>query len=686
MRRSCFLLLAACVAMAPAAPARAWDGLFRPAVDYDVADDARSLAIGDLDGDGDLDLAVTNWLDNSVSVLLANGDGTFQPAANYQTGSGARSVVMGYFDANDDLDLAVANNQDDDVSVLLGHGDGTFGPAMSYTAASLPLAIATADIDENGHADLVVANGGGNNVSVLRGNGDGTFQSPVNSPAGTNPRSVAIADLDGDGHRDLVVTNYYDDAISILFGAGDGTFATPVSYGAGVGPSFGAIGHLNGDDHWDLAVCNYTSGNVSVLLGNGDGTFQWASNYSVGPQGPRSVAIAELDGFPGVDLVTANEVPGSISVLPGTGYGSFGERLHCYTGDSSWGVGTADLDGDGNTDVAVANRISDDVSVLLSIARPSFMDIADVGNDQGGQVRLEWRATSYDGEGSPAPVTGYGVYRRQDEFLRGPDGNDRPPGWDYLVTVPAHGDPSYQCVVPALCDSTEQGGVCWSVFSVRAETREPLVYIDSAPDSGYSVDNLAPEPPPALRGDFDPEVGSVALSWAPSPSGDLQYYELHRGEGPDFTPGTANRIYAGADTFYVDVSSEWDETTYYKAAAVDFGGNRSEYAWVSAPATGVHGEDSVRSLAVFAPRPNPFGLATTLAYDLPEPTRVSLRIFGASGRVVRTLLDGTSRQAGRHAVSWDGRDDNGRSVASGVYFLRVEAYGSVLTEPMVLLR
>ncbi len=336
---------------------------------------------------------------------------------------------------------------------------------------------------------------------------------------------------------------------------------------------------------------------------------------------------------------------------------------------------------------------------------PAIASITDVGNDQGRQVRLEWLRSGFDVAGSGTVITGYGIYRRRDEFLRegesvhaqigdavpgfteGASGEPdaRLAGWDYIDAVPARGDSIYLYVAPTLCDSTELDGICWSAFFVSATTPDPLVYFDSPPDSGYSIDNLAPEPPTPLRGEFDEATGFVGLSWPPSPSPDLQYYELHRGEDLDFVPNLANRIYADVDTSFVDASTQWNESTYYKVAAVDFGGNRSAYSVCSALSTGVPDGELPASFAVHAPRPNPFGPSTTIAYDVPRAARVSVRVYDASGRLVRTLLD-RAVEPGRHASVWDGRDSGGRAVAAGVYFCRVETEGKGLVRRVVLLK
>src|SRR5207248_3170830 len=148
-------------------------------------------------GDGKQDLAVTNFSDNNVSVLLGKGDGTFAAPVSFAAGKSPTSVAMADFNGDGKPDLAVANGGDRNVSVLLGNGDGTFGPAVNFAADGYPYYVRVADFNGDGHPDLVVADGTAGfspsqTVSVLLGKGDGTFRSAVNFGVGTNPRSVVV--------------------------------------------------------------------------------------------------------------------------------------------------------------------------------------------------------------------------------------------------------------------------------------------------------------------------------------------------------------------------------------------------------------------------------------------------------------------------------------------------------------
>src|SRR5215813_12553524 len=208
--------------------------------DYPVGSEPTSVAIADLNGDGNPDVVVPNFHSNTLSVLFGNGDGSFKSAVSYATGNGPISVAAADFNGDHKLDLVVVNESKNDVGILLGNGNGTFKAQVTYStgAGGNPLSVQVGDFNGDNNLDLAVADFHTQQVSILIGNGDGTFQ-PVKAYAtGANPSSVVMADFNGDGKLDLALTSTplassAGNLLSLLPGNGDGTFRAPTVFGTG---------------------------------------------------------------------------------------------------------------------------------------------------------------------------------------------------------------------------------------------------------------------------------------------------------------------------------------------------------------------------------------------------------------------------------------------------------------------
>jgi hypothetical protein len=343
------------------------DGTFGSARYFAAGSSPSSVAVGDFNGDGKQDLAVAGEY-GDLSVLLGNGDGSFQAARTSYVGGGVGldSVAVGDFNGDGSLDLAATNSYGRDVGVLLGNGDGSF-QAPHYFAAHDGQSVTVSDLNGDGIPDLITGS------SVLLGNGDGSFQAPRNF---VGESRTAVGDFNGDGIPDLAVVAP-GGGVSVLLGNGDGTFAPTAapSYAAGDFVESLAVGDFNGDGIPDLAVANdaYYSGTVSVLLGNADGSFQPARTFAAGA-GPAFVAVGDFNGDGIPDLVVADSTSDGVGVLLGNGDGSFQAPLYFSTGIESQpcSVTVGDFNGDGIPDLVVADRNSGTASVLLGNGDGSF--------------------------------------------------------------------------------------------------------------------------------------------------------------------------------------------------------------------------------------------------------------------------------------------------------------------------
>ncbi len=378
---------------------------FLAAVNYPVGVSPNSPVVADFNADGAADIAVTNFLSNSVSVLMGNGNGTFAPAVSYGTGANPSSLAIGDFNGDGKFDLVSANSGNGGgttFSILLGNGNGTFQTAVHYNSGgSIPVSVAVGDFNNDGKDDLAVTNQAGNTLSILLGNSNGTFQLPVSYVAGTNPSSVAVGDFNGDSILDLAVGNPNSQNVSILLGNGNGTFQSAVNYGVGSNPVTNAIavGYFNADSILDLAVGNGGGHAVIVMLGVGDGTFQTPVSYNLGVGNGNSVRTGDFDGDGHKDLAAATGPGNAVSVLAGNGDGTFQTPLTFGVGSDAGMAVVGDFNGDGKPDLAVSNAGSNNVSVLLN---NTISPIAPTVNVTGGTF-------DYDGAPHAATATATGV-------------------------------------------------------------------------------------------------------------------------------------------------------------------------------------------------------------------------------------------------------------------------------------
>jgi hypothetical protein len=393
-----------------------------------------SLAIGDFNGDGKLDLVAASTYDNVVDVLIGKGDGTFQPAVAYSTldpnnasESNPFGVTVADFNGDGKPDLAVGEGNG--IGVLLNKGDGAFGTAVYYDGkpicnCSRTNGIASADLNHDKKIDIVL---GMNNGAVpFLNNGEGVFTpEPVVGNYSPWAQLVAIADINGDGKPDILFGDI-SGGVRTYLGKGNGTFTDGEQYPVGVGVSQAyslVVGDFNNDKLPDFAIGTTSGGQVISALGSVDGTFRTTAQYGWG-NGAYGFNLAAADfngdGYPDVVYSGVNYDQGeggTFAIMLDSSHGVLGSPTFITAGCEynlvEW-VAVGDVNGDGKSDVVVTLENSTNtgcqngtLAVLDGLGTGKFKKAAYYSTGSSAQA-YEVKLADINGDGKLDIVTANG--------------------------------------------------------------------------------------------------------------------------------------------------------------------------------------------------------------------------------------------------------------------------------------
>jgi hypothetical protein len=343
-----------------------------------------SIALADVNHDGRVDILVANTEGETLSVLLGDGKGKFTaaPGSPFACGKSPNDIAVGDFNGDGNLDVVIANTGTPYLTILLGDGKGGFraSPHSPFATTSNPHVhgVAVGDFNGDGKLDVVTDSWGRNQILMFTGDGAGNLNLPGKIfNVGKRPyERLRSADFSKDGIADVVTTDLDQNAVTILLGDGRGGFteAKGSPFAAGAAPWAVAIDDMNKDGNLDVVVIPYAPEvkdpqqvGMSVLLGDGKGGFTTmrGSPFSLaGCGGPDRIATGDLNGDGLRDVVVSCAQSNSLVFFMGTRNGGF-QISSRQLKDVGWsGLAVADLNGDKKDDLVVSNNGSGTITIL----------------------------------------------------------------------------------------------------------------------------------------------------------------------------------------------------------------------------------------------------------------------------------------------------------------------------------
>jgi hypothetical protein len=345
---------------------------FQPAVNYSIGPNPDGVCLADFNADGHPDMAVTSDAPDKIVVRFNLGNGTFGAPVTTLLGGGTspHTPVAADLDGDTDIDIAVSLKNTNQVQVLVNDGSGGFSLGSTTGVGAEPRSMAAADLDGDTDVDLVSSNRDGGSLSVLVNNGSADFTATILS-TGARPREVGVADFTGDGRPDLAVAVHDTASVTVFANSATGfSQLVNLQLGGNRKPQGLDVGDFDRNGTMDIAVSSENNGieYASTFLNNGGGSFAAPVHLILSGADASSLTAGDFDLDGDLDLAIANTDSNNVSIIENLGGGAFGNEALRAVGTAPGHIVDADLNGDASPDLACANQDSSNGSVLLSQA------------------------------------------------------------------------------------------------------------------------------------------------------------------------------------------------------------------------------------------------------------------------------------------------------------------------------
>lgn len=705
------------------------NGTFANHVAYPLPNGPLSATSGDLDHDGDLDLFVGSYYDDKLTVYYNNGDGTFESPFEIAIDDGPFAVVAGDLDDDGDLDLATANRGSHNVSIILYDiNTGTFAAPVTYVSGNEPYHLCIGDLDGDNDLDLAVANLNSNNVALLFNNGDGTFPVRRDEAVGSLPLWVVDADLNNDGRLDLIVTDFYSNAFSVLLNEyipnapvlvlptdGYSTYSHSITldwddYSGAISyevvvdtdPAFGSIDRTQIDlipSQWLISPNlghgkYYWKVRAQTATGTSDWSYIWDFTIKSDPP-PSCPVLYTYDGSEFVmenPLLTECEKSGYVDIV--TDYYQISHDPSVESGFVTFQL--RELENEISTiydlelitvDHDVDTKIACDAFGEIKLYKDIFEPISAIDNNGENQLDLVRSADELFFESSLSGwievefirisgdnTTGINMVAPPKKFCPDPD-----PTHPKISPISKEDEPDIQLNVEYM--DNHGNWIEHSSIPPRTNLKQEYLFIENSNDT---------------------ETLKVRISW----DGPYTVDAIHQ-----FTPFNAviNKTTLKIENgrlVRAEETSDFESSTLTTDNPIELNiGDVYEFSFQTHP---IEDESMIREYLIKAVGryqpdysvfthllpgkaqlhgnfPNPFNPITTISYTLATEGHVKLEVFNVLGQRVVSLVD-EHQEVGKHEIYWDSKDENGSTVASGIYIYRMTTDDMTANRKMVLLK
>jgi hypothetical protein len=332
-----------------------------------TSDPSANVSVGDLDGDGDLDIVLAKGRHDPYvdKVLLNDGKGHFVTSDLGPTADRTYTAALADLDGDGDLDVVVSNDAPDRKLLYFNDGKGRFAVAGTWGDPKWSTRnAAIADLNGDGRPDVIAANRPGPSYVCLN-DGHGKLLSPCIAIPAESATSIVPADFDTDGHIDLAVPSRDGGQSRIYFNDGKAGFARTIAFGpTDAAARVGAAADFDGDGAIDLAVGDEAAASLTVYMNDGKGRLTPGFHIADKQRTPYALTAADLNGDRHPDIVLGyTEGPHSIFINDGSGT-RFVEVKFGDKAGAAYGFAIGDINGDGKPDIALARSGAPNVLYL----------------------------------------------------------------------------------------------------------------------------------------------------------------------------------------------------------------------------------------------------------------------------------------------------------------------------------